>query len=125
MSVFVDGKIVRNLSSDQLNNKSTTKMIRIYLDWSVVTNFKKDEFIEIREFIAKHKDYLLFPYTPAHFKDLMKGYNLDNEHFQQDLRTLEYLSEKHLLKWGEDGIEGLFGTPQEYFEREKKVSTFL
>lgn len=94
-------------------------MIRVYLDWSVVSNFKKDEFAEIREFISEHKDYLQFPYSPAHFKDLMKSYNSDNEYFKQDLQNLEYLSEKHLLRWGEDGIEVLFGTPQEYFEGEK------
>ncbi|MCA0335242.1 MAG: hypothetical protein LCH44_14995 [Bacteroidetes bacterium] len=94
-------------------------MIRIYLDWSVVSNFKKDEFAEIREFISEHKDYLQFPYSPAHFKDLMKSYNSDNEYFNQDLQNLEYLSEKHLLRWGKDGIEVLFGTPQEYFEGEK------
>lgn len=93
-------------------------MIRIYFDWSVVSNFKKDEFAEIREFIAEHKDYLQFPYSPAHFKDLMKSYNSDNEYFSQDLQNLEYLSEKHLLRWGKDGIEVLFGTPQEYFQEE-------
>lgn len=94
-------------------------MIRIYLDWSVVSNFKKDEFAEIRDFVSEHKDYLQFPYSPAHFKDLMKSYCLENEYFTQDLKNLEYLSEKHLLRWGKDGIEVLFGTPQEYFEGEK------
>lgn len=94
-------------------------MIRIYLDWGVISNFKKDNFTEIREFILKHKDYLQFPYSPAHFKDLMKSYSLENEYFQQDLQNLEYLSEKHLLRWGRDEIEILFGTPQEYFENEK------
>ncbi len=94
-------------------------MIRIYLDWSVISNFKKDDFSEIREFISKHKDYLQFPYSPAHFKDLMKSYSLDNEYFQQDLQNLAYLSEKHLLRWGKNEIEVLFGTPQEYFENEK------
>ena len=95
-------------------------MIRIYLDWSVISNFKKDEFIEIREFIAEHKDYLQFPYSPAHFSDLMKSYSLENKYFEQDLQNLEYLSDKHLLRWGKDGIEVLFGTPKEYFEGEKE-----
>jgi hypothetical protein len=95
-------------------------MIRIYLDWSVISNFKKDEFSEIKEFISEHKDYLQFPYSPAHFKDLMKSYTPENEYFKQDLQNLEYLSEKHLLRWGKDDIEVLFGTPQEYFEYEKE-----
>ena len=94
-------------------------MIRIYLDWNVVSNFKRSEFSEIREFIAEHKDYLLFPFTPAHFNDLMKSYHPDNSLFYLDLENLEYLSENHLLQWGKDNIEIFFATPKEYFEREK------
>ena len=96
-------------------------MIRVYLDWSVVSNFKKPEFSEIRKFIAEHKDYLQFPFTPAHFKDLMKSYQPDNDLFNLDLENLEYLSEKHLLRWGKDNIEVLFATPKEYFETEKSA----
>jgi len=94
-------------------------MIRIYLDWNIVSNFKKPEFSEIREFIAEHKDYLQFPFTPAHFKDLMKSYQPDNNLFDVDLENLEYLSEKHLLQWGKDNIEIFSATPKEYLEREK------
>jgi hypothetical protein len=94
-------------------------MIRIYFDWNVVSNLKKPEYREIRDFIGKHKNYLLFPYSPAHFTDLMKSYKPGNEFFYEDLETLEYLSEKHLIRWGKDGIEPLFVTPKEYFVREK------
>lgn len=94
-------------------------MIRIYLDWNVVSNIKRPEFQEILEYITKHKKYLQFPYSPAHFSDLMKSYSPDNELFDVDLRTLEFLSEKHLIRWGKDGVEPLFGTPKEYFEGEK------
>ena len=94
-------------------------MIRIYLDWNVISSYKREEFKEIRNFILQNKDILQFPYSPAHFKDLMKSYVPDNEYFNEDLSNLEYLSEKHLLRWGKDGIEVLFGTPKEYFEEEK------
>lgn len=94
-------------------------MIRIYLDWNVISNLKRSEFKEIKDFISKHKRYLQFPYSPAHFSDLMKSYTPNNEHFNTDLETLDYLSEKHLLRLGENGIEPLFGTPKEYFEGEK------
>ncbi|MBK8722313.1 MAG: hypothetical protein IPL95_08615 [Saprospiraceae bacterium] len=50
----------------------------------------------------------------------MKSFSSDNEYFTQDLQNLEYLSEKHLLRWGKDGIEVLYGTPHEYFEGEKE-----
>jgi len=94
-------------------------MIRIYLDWNIISSFKKPEFREIKEFIDKHKRYLQFPYSPAHFTDLMKSYSADNEYFNIDLETLEYLSEKHLVRWEKDGVKPLFGTPKEYFDGEK------
>lgn len=94
-------------------------MIRIYLDWNVVSNLKRPENKEMKEFIDKHKEYLLFPYSPAHFNDLMKSYSLENQFFNQDLEMLQYLSDKHLIRWEGKRTEPLFGTPQEYFEGEK------
>lgn len=94
-------------------------MIRIYLDWNIISSLKKPEFNELKEFIEKHKKYLQFPYSPAHFTDLMKSYQPGNDFFYDDLETLEYLSGKHLIRWGEKGIEPLFATPKEYFETEK------
>lgn len=94
-------------------------MIRIYLDWNVISNLKKTEFQDINNFIKKHKDKLLFPYSPAHFNDLMKSYSPDNEFFKIDLETLDYLSGKHLIRWEENGVKPLFGAPKEYFENEK------
>lgn len=94
-------------------------MIRIYFDWDIISKFKTSDFLEIRNFIEKHKKHFLFPYSPTHFKDLMKSYNLENVHFKTDLDNLEYLSEKHLIRWGTEGIEPLFATPKEYFEGEK------
>jgi len=94
-------------------------MIRVYLDWNVISNLKRSEFKDIKNFISNHKKHLLFPYTPAHFTDLMKSYSPSNQFFNEDLETLEFLSNKHLLRWGKDGIEPLFGTPSEYFEGEK------
>lgn len=76
-------------------------MIRIYLDWNIISSLKKPEFNELKEFIEKHKKYLQFPYSPAHFTDLMKSYQPGNDLFYDDLETLEYLSEKHLIRWGE------------------------
>lgn len=95
-------------------------MIRIYLDWDVISKYKKDEFKEIREFILQHKDYLQFPYTPTHFKDLMKSYTPDNACFEQDLQNLDYLSENHYMAWGQNGLEVLFQQVHEYFEYVKQ-----
>jgi hypothetical protein len=95
-------------------------MIRIYLDWNVIGNLKQPEFQEIFSFLKANRDVLLFPYSPAHFTDLMKSYSPDNNLFYQDLETLELLCGKHLMRWeGEDGVRPLFGTPKEYFDGEK------
>lgn len=90
-------------------------MIRIYLDWNVISSLKKSDFQEIRKFIDKHKQYLQFPYSPAHFTDLMKSYKPDNEYFSTDLETLDYLSGKHHIRWEKDGVKPLFGKPKEFF----------
>lgn len=95
-------------------------MIRVYLDWNVVSSLKRPEFKELNDFVTEHKERLLFPYSPAHFKDLMKSYSPDNIYFNMDLEKLDYLSGKHLIRWGKETIEPLFGTPQEYFEGEKE-----
>ncbi|HAK78729.1 MAG TPA: hypothetical protein DCM71_17925 [Runella sp.] len=97
-------------------------MIRIYLDWNVVSNLKRPENKELKEFIDKHKENILFPYSPAHFNDLMKSYSPDNQFFNQDLEMLQYLSDKHLIRWEGKRTEPLFDTPNEYFEGEKKDS---
>ncbi len=95
-------------------------MIRVYLDWNVISNYKRQEFSGLRNFVSAHKEILQFPYSPAHFKDLMKSYRVDNQFFEDDLNNLDYLSETHLLRWGKDGIEVLSVTPKEYFENEKE-----
>ena len=94
-------------------------MIRIYLDWNVISNLKKPEYAEIAQFTRENKEYLQFPYSPVHFNDLMKSYSPQNEYFFKDLETLQYLSEKHLLRWEDDRTMPLFVTPREYFEGEK------
>lgn len=94
-------------------------MIRIYLDWNIISNLKKPEFLEIKNFIDENKQHLLFPYSPAHFTDLMKSYNPDNEHFNTDLKTLEYLSGKHHIRWEESTTKPLFGEPKVFFEHVK------
>ena len=94
-------------------------MIRIYLDWNVISNLKRPEFKEILDFISKHKEYLQFPYSPAHLSDLMKSYTPDNELFYTDLDMLQYLAETHLLRWENGATKPLLGTPKEYFESTK------
>lgn len=92
-------------------------MIRIYLDWNVVSNLKKPAYSELLEFITENKNCFQFIYTPAHFHDLMKSYSLDNQYFEEDLKTLEFLAERHFMMWHyKKGLRILLGTPSEYFK---------
>lgn len=95
-------------------------MIRIYLDWDIISNLKKDEFIDIFNFIKKNKNNFLIPFSPTHFNDLMKSYRPDNELFFQDIDTLEFLSDNHLLNWENDRTMPLLCTPKEFFKNVKE-----
>lgn len=91
-------------------------MIRIYLDWSVISGLKTEKYATLLQFIKTHKERLLFVYTPAHFSDLMKSYSTDNVYFSQDLEQLEWLCGNHLLDWINDEWEIPGTTPKIYFE---------
>lgn len=93
-------------------------MIRIYLDWNVISNLKRPEFRTLDDFLIRHKEQLLFPYSPAHFKDLMKSYSPDNLQFDSDLAKLQQLTGKHFLGLKDNYVVPLFGTPEEYFQYE-------
>lgn len=96
-------------------------MIRIYLDWNVYSNLKLESFSEIKTFLRENKDVLLFPYSPAHFTDLLKSQHFDSDNFRTDLETLEEFCVKHILIWeGGNGAVPKFGTPMEYYEGEKE-----
>ncbi len=92
-------------------------MIRVYLDWGVISNLKKPESNELKDFIEKHKEYLQFPYSPAHFTDLMKSNFPGNELFNDDIETLEYLSKRHLIQWDGKRTQPYLATPAEYLQR--------
>lgn len=100
-------------------------MIRIYLDWNVISLLKLPKYSQLFDFIKANKSSLQFPYSPAHFKDLMKSYCPENALFQTDLDNLEFLSGKHLMMWEKDKTELWFATPKEYFENEKGTEDFL
>lgn len=103
-------------------------MVRIYLDWNVISNLKQPKFQYIKKFIEQYKSYLQFPYTPAHFSDFMKSYQPDNEYFYQDLKTLEYLSDNNFMLWEKDCVHPYNHSPKKYFDSIKnneKISDFF
>lgn len=93
-------------------------MIRVYLDWNIISYLKEPKNSHILDFIKSHKEHFLFLYSPAHFQDLMKS-NQEHPNFQKDLETLEWLCGKHHIRWENDHFSGLFGYPSEYFDKIK------
>lgn len=90
-------------------------MIRIYLDWNIISGLKTEKYTPLLDFIKVYKQRLLFVYTPAHFNDLMKSYNPDNIHFNEDLDQLEWLCGNNLLKWIDKDWERPGLSPKVYF----------
>lgn len=90
-------------------------MKRIYLDWNVYSNLKRESFSALREKLISISDEVLIPYSSAHFDDLMKSWSLDNDFFKKDIETLSTFSKDHLLIY--EYNKGIFPakcSPQEY-----------
>jgi hypothetical protein len=91
-------------------------MIRVYLDWNVFSNLKLKKYAKQKEFLLKHKDKFLIPYSPAHFTDIMKSFSPQNEKFYDDLKTLTELSDNHLMQWDGTFCRPYLKSPIEYFD---------
>ena len=94
-------------------------MKRVYLDWGVISNLKKPEFADIRNFLISHKKDLFFVYSSAHFEDAMRSEG--DERMLQDIQTLESLVDNHLLCFNlkEKTTSPYLATPTEYYLEHK------
>ena len=72
-------------------------MKRVYLDWGVISNLKKTQYVDFREFLLSHIGDLFFVYSPAHFEDAMRSNG--DERLSLDIQTLESLVDNHLLAY--------------------------
>jgi hypothetical protein len=102
-----------------ISGENAGKMKRIYLDWGVVSNLKKPEYVDIREFLISHKGELFFVYSSAHFEDAMRSEG--DERLQQDIQMLESLVDNHLLCYNqkEKTASPYLATPSEYYRGHK------
>lgn len=92
-------------------------MKRIYLDWGVVSNLKRPEYREIKDFFLSNKEEIFFVYSPAHFADAMRSEG--DERLNQDIETLELLAHDHFLSYTVDGVRPFLATPFEYYRDQK------
>lgn len=96
-------------------------MLKIYLDWNIISYLKKEEYIDLRNYIAEVKDFFVFPYSRAHLQDLYQSKSPTNViKFEQDLETLTEICQTHLLEYN-NSIDAPYPyecTPRQYMERE-------
>lgn len=92
-------------------------MKRVYLDWGVVSNLKKPEFAEVKDFLLSRKGDLFFVYSPAHFEDGMRSN--DEEKLLMDIAMLESLVDNHLLAYNIKNTNPYFMSPSEYYRCNK------
>lgn len=92
-------------------------MKRVYLDWGVVSNLKKPEYAEIKDFLLGNKGNLFFVYSTAHFEDAMRSRG--DERLMQDIQMLESLVDNHLLAFDKKTAHPYLATPTEYYQNNK------
>lgn len=96
-------------------------MLKIYLDWNIISYLKKEEHIDLRNYIAQVKEFFVFPYSRAHIQDLYQSKSPSNVvKFEQDLDTLTDICQTHLLEYNDstDAPYPYECTPRQYLERE-------
>lgn len=102
-----------------ISNSTSINMLKIYLDWNVITHLKEEKHRELYDFIMQHNDKFIFPYSKAHLKDLLVSKSDDNlYYYNQDIHLLSSICKHHLLEY-EANINSPYPyrcTPNEYFE---------
>lgn len=96
-------------------------MLKIYLDWNIISYLKEKEYADLRKYIAQVKDFFVFPYSRAHIQDLYQSKSPTNVvKFEQDLDTLTDICQTHLLDYNNntDAPYPYECTPRQYIERE-------
>jgi len=96
-------------------------MLKIYLDWNIISYLKEEEYADLRKYIAQVKDFFVFPYSRAHIQDLYQSKSPTNVvKFEQDLDTLTDICQTHLLDFNNntDAPYPYECTPRQYIERE-------
>lgn len=96
-------------------------MLKIYLDWNIISYLKNEEYRDLRNYIMQVKEFFIFPFSRAHIQDLYQSKSPTNVvKYEQDLDTLTEICQTHLLNY-EDSIDAPYPyecTPRQFIERE-------
>ncbi len=96
-------------------------MIKAYLDWNIITHLKENKNDNLRKFMLDSSEKILYPYSQAHFQDLMRSAPKDGAHnkwFDKDLEMLDLLSKTALVDYDVEGKQiGMYVcTPRQFYE---------
>jgi hypothetical protein len=100
-------------------------MIRVYFDWNIFANLKRETeepFNSILKIIRNNNSKLLFPYSPAHLRDLKRGFDGTEKAKSKtyaDLKLLHEISKDHCLYVDskDKGVTPSIIDPTEYFNQ--------
>ena len=73
-------------------------MLKIYLDWNIITHLKDEQNRDLFAFLLENKNKFIFPYSKAHIKDLLVSKDANNNYYEQDFQLLAEICEHHLLE---------------------------
>lgn len=73
-------------------------MLKIYLDWNIITHLKDEQNSDLFAFLLENKNKFIFPYSKAHIKDLLVSKDANNNYYEQDFQLLAEICEHHLLE---------------------------
>lgn len=97
-------------------------MIRVYLDWNIISKLKNVDFAPIREFLVKNADKISIPFSPAHFEDISKSDTPRNSKLLDDISSMcAFCSKNHLAYDKERDIAAPYvATPKQYYDEYKQ-----
>lgn len=98
-------------------------MLKIYLDWNIITHLKDDNDTskELLNAIRDYHDFFIFPFSAAHLRDLCKG-DKNCPGFKKDQDIMEEICGTHLLEYSKetDSAYPYQCTPNDYLERKRE-----
>lgn len=96
-------------------------MIRVYLDWNIISKLKTPEFTEIKAFFTENRDKISFPFSPAHFEDISKSDSPNNAKLMEDITTMDALCQSNHMSYDKDlDIAAPYiATPSQYYTEYK------
>ena len=101
-------------------------MIKIYLDWNVISQMKNGQLNELKNTLLENDKFLL-PYSTSHIGDLLpslKEGEITNEFINSDLNFISELTKNScLINTGKDVVLDII-KPQELFKQKNEERNF-